>query len=233
MTNARAPRYRLLLLNKPYQVLCKFSDAQNRPTLADYAPPPDVYPAGRLDADSEGLVLLTDFGYLQHLISHPRARLPKTYWVQVEGAPDAAALRRLAEGVDLKDGRSAPAQARLIDPPALWPRNPPIRERQTIPTTWLALTLTEGRNRQVRRMTAAVGYPTLRLVRVAIGPWTLCDLQPGQWVTVPCPQTEPEARSLLERGMERGTQSYAEKRRVTQREERRDTQRSAERNAEG
>jgi 23S rRNA pseudouridine2457 synthase len=222
MTNARAPRYRLLLLNKPYQVLCKFSDAQQRPTLADYVSVPDVYPAGRLDADSEGLVLLTDFGYLQHLISHPRVKLPKTYWVQVEGAPDAAALRRLAEGVDLKDGRSAPAQARLIDPPALWPRNPPIRERQTIPTTWLALTLSEGRNRQVRRMTAAVGYPTLRLVRVAIGPWTLRDLPPGQWVAAPCPQTEPEARSLLERGMQR------EERRDTQREERRDTQRSAE-----
>lgn len=178
---------RLLLLNKPYGVHCKFTDAAGRPTLADHVPVPGVYPAGRLDADSEGLVVLTDDGALQHRIADPRHKLAKTYWAQVEGIPTADALGQLARGVRLKDGPTRPAEARLIPAPPLWPRDPPIRERRAIPTAWLELVLREGRNRQVRRMTAAVGFPTLRLVRVAIGPWHLDDLQPGAWREVPVP----------------------------------------------
>jgi 23S rRNA pseudouridine2457 synthase len=155
--------------------------------LADHIAVPGVYPAGRLDLDSEGLVLLTDAGWLQSWVSHPRHKLPKRYWVQVEGEPTDAALRRLAAGVQLRDGLTRPAQVQVIEPPPVWPRRPPIRQRKTIPTTWLALTLVEGRNRQVRRMTAAVGHPTLRLIREAIGPWKLGDLQPGQWREVACP----------------------------------------------
>jgi 23S rRNA pseudouridine2457 synthase len=173
--------FMILLLNKPYNVLCQFRDGENRATLADYIPQQGVYPAGRLDRDSEGLVILTDQGWLQHRISHPRHKLPKTYWVQVEGEPNAEALQRLREGVVLKDGKTAPAQAKSINEPALWPRNPPIRYRQHIPTSWIEISLREGRNRQVRRMTAAVGHPTLRLIRVRVGPWALDDLQPGQW----------------------------------------------------
>ncbi|MCA9937411.1 MAG: pseudouridine synthase [Anaerolineales bacterium] len=172
---------RLILFNKPYHVLCKFTDREGRPTLADYIPVPDVYAAGRLDYDSEGLVLLTDSGRRQHEISDPRHKLPKTYWVQVEGIPDDAALVRLARGVDLRDGRTRPARVARMDPPAIWPRTPPIRERRSIPTCWLSLTIREGRNRQVRRMTAAVGHPTLRLVRWSVGKWTLGTLQPGEW----------------------------------------------------
>lgn len=176
---------RLIAFNKPYLVLCQFTDPNGRPTLADYLSVPEVYPAGRLDHDSEGLLLLTDSGPLQQRISDPRHKLPKTYWVQVEGAPDATALRHLQQGIDLRDGRTRPATVALIDPPAVWPRTPPIRERRHIPTTWLSLTLTEGRNRQVRRMTAAVGHPTLRLIRSTIGPWSLGTLQPGEWRDVP------------------------------------------------
>lgn len=172
---------RVILLNKPYLVLCQFTDREGRLTLADYLPVPGVYPAGRLDYDSEGLVVLTDDGALQHRISDPRHHLAKTYWVQVEGVPTREALQRLAGGVDLKDGRTRPAQVRVIDEPAVWPRVPPIRERKSIPTSWLELTIREGRNRQVRRMTAAVGFPTLRLIRVAVGPWRLDGLQPGEW----------------------------------------------------
>ncbi|MBV9788693.1 MAG: pseudouridine synthase [Chloroflexi bacterium] len=172
---------RLIVLNKPYLVLCQFSDSEGRPTLADYVSVPAVYPAGRLDHDSEGLVLLTDSGRLQERISDPRHKLPKTYWVQVEGEPSPGALQQLEQGVDLKDGRTRPATAKLIEPPDVWPRTPPIRERRNIPTAWLSLTITEGRNRQVRRMTAAVGYPTLRLIRAAVGPWSLGMLQPGEW----------------------------------------------------
>ncbi|MGE3276867.1 MAG: pseudouridine synthase [Vicinamibacterales bacterium] len=171
----------LILLNKPYGVLCQFTDGAGRPTLADYVPVPRVYPAGRLDADSEGLVLLTDDGATQARVAHPAHKLPKVYWVQVEGLPDDAALAALRAGVTLKDGRTRPARAAVLDPPSLWPRVPPIRERRHIPTSWIALTLTEGRNRQVRRMTAAVGHPTLRLVRWAIGDWTLEGLEPGAW----------------------------------------------------
>jgi len=178
---------RLILFNKPYRVLCQFTDREGRATLADYLPVPGVYAAGRLDYDSEGLVVLTDDGRLQQRIAHPRHQLEKVYWVQVEGEPDEAALERLRRGVVLRDGPTRPARARLIAPPALWPRDPPIRERKSIPTSWIELALREGRNRQVRRMTAAVGHPTLRLVRVGVGPWRLGDLQPGQWKEVEPP----------------------------------------------
>ncbi|EMR12813.1 ribosomal large subunit pseudouridine synthase E [Methylophaga lonarensis MPL] len=176
---------RLLLLNKPFDVLTQFTDEQGRSTLKDYVDLVGVYPAGRLDRDSEGLVLLTDDGQLQHHISDPRHKLTKTYWVQVENIPDEAALEKLRKGIELKDGKTRPAQARLIDEPAnLWPRTPPVRFRQAIPTQWLELKISEGKNRQVRRMTAAVGFPTLRLIRYAIGPWTIDELAPGQWRAV-------------------------------------------------
>lgn len=174
----------LILFNKPYQVMCQFSPSPGRQSLADYLPIPDIYPAGRLDADSEGLVLLTDDGKLQHALSHPARKQPKTYIVQVEGAPDAAQLARLCGPLDLGDFITQPCHARQILAPAwLWPRDPPIRQRASNPTSWLAMTLTEGKNRQVRRMTAAVGLPTLRLVRIAIGPFTLAShpLLPGEW----------------------------------------------------
>jgi 23S rRNA pseudouridine2457 synthase len=173
---------RLILFNKPYAVLSQFTDRDGRATLADYLAIPEVHLAGRLDRDSEGLLILTDDGAWQAQISHPRYKLPKTYWVQVEGTPTREALARLRKGVRLADGLTAPAQVRLIAEPAgLWSRQPPIRYRVAIPTAWLALTLREGRNRQVRRMTAAVGYPTLRLIRCRIGPWTLTGLAPGAW----------------------------------------------------
>lgn len=173
---------RLILFNKPFGVLTQFSAVAGRQTLKDYLPLPDIYAAGRLDADSEGLLLLTDDGRLQHRISHPRHKQAKTYWAQVEGAPTAEALARLRGGLDLGDFHTRPCQADLIEePPGLWPRTPPIRYRKEIPTYWLAITLTEGKNRQVRRMTAKVGLPTLRLIRWSIGGWTLAGLAPGQW----------------------------------------------------
>jgi 23S rRNA pseudouridine2457 synthase len=172
----------ILLFNKPYGVICQFSRDGMHPTLADYIAVPDVYPAGRLDTDSEGLVLLTDDGALQHRITDPKHKLPKTYRVQVEGVPDETALEHLRRGVMLKDGMTLPAEARWIEEPAgIWPRNPPVRFRKAIPTRWIELTLREGRNRQVRRMTAAVGLPTLRLIRHGIGEWTLDGLEPGMW----------------------------------------------------
>jgi 23S rRNA pseudouridine2457 synthase len=173
---------RLILFNKPHGVLSQFSDeGSGHPTLADYIAVPGVYPAGRLDRDSEGLLLLTDDGGLQARIADPRYKLAKTYWVQVEGEPDDAAIAALRDGVRLKDGVTRPATAERIDPPALWPRDPPVRFRKSVPDCWIALTIREGRNRQVRRMTAAVGHPTLRLVRWRIGDWTLDGLAPGAW----------------------------------------------------
>lgn len=183
----------LILLNKPSGVLTQFTDAAGRATLADFVDVPGVYPAGRLDRDSEGLVLLTDDGRLQARISEPRFKLAKHYWVQVEGTVTAEMLEQLAAGVELRDGLTAPAIARAIEAPPLWPRNPPIRHRANRPTAWLEIVITEGRNRQVRRMTAAVGLPTLRLVRHRIGDWRLDDLQPGQWHrhTVHLPRPKP------------------------------------------
>jgi 23S rRNA pseudouridine2457 synthase len=173
---------RILLFNKPFGVICQFSRDGLHPTLADYIPVPDFYPAGRLDTDSEGLLVLTDDGQLQHRITDPKHKLPKTYWVQVEGVPDEAALERLRCGVKLSDFTTQPAEVRLMDEPVkLWPRNPPIRERKNIPTSWLELTIREGKNRQVRRMTAAVGFPTLRLIRYRIGEWTLGGVGQGEW----------------------------------------------------
>ena len=177
----------LLLFNKPFQVMCQFTDHAGRKTLADYVDVPNVYAAGRLDYDSEGLLLLTNVGWLQHLIAEPRYKLPKTYLVQVEREPDADALRQLANGVMLNDGMTKPAEVDLIEAPNVWERVPPIRERKSVPTAWLRMTITEGRNRQVRRMTAAVGHPTLRLIRERIGEWSLGDLQPGEWREVAVP----------------------------------------------
>ena len=176
----------IVLLNKPYDVLCQFSDGDGRHTLADVVGSSiarDFYPAGRLDRDSEGLVLLTNDGALQHRISHPQHKLPKTYWVQVDGEIDALATEKLAEGVVLNDGKTAPAKVKKITEPKIWLRDPPVRQRKNTPTSWIELTITEGRNRQVRRMTAAVGYPTLRLIRRAIGHWRLDGLAPGEFRT--------------------------------------------------
>jgi len=172
---------RLILFNKPFGVLTQFRASEHGRTLAEFIRLPDVHPAGRLDKDSEGLLLLTDDGRLQHRLTDPRHKLPKTYWVQVEGGPTEEALERLRRGVVLDDQRTRPAQVRRLPEPALWPRDPPIRFRKNIPTSWLEIVLTEGRNRQVRRMTAVVGFPTLRLVRVAIGPYALDGLAPGEW----------------------------------------------------
>lgn len=175
----------LIAFNKPFGVLSQFTDkgteGSPRPTLSDFIDQPGVYPAGRLDRDSEGLLLLTDDGRLQARISHPDYKAPKTYFAQVEGAPNEEALARLRTGVMLKDGPTRPARVHHIDPPDLWPRDPPVRHRKSVPDHWIELTITEGRNRQVRRMTAHVGLPTLRLVRVRIGDWSLKDLAPGAW----------------------------------------------------
>lgn len=174
----------LVLFNKPYGVLSQFTDRGSpttRATLSDFVKIPGIYPAGRLDRDSEGLLLLTDDGRLQARIADPRFKLPKTYLVQVEGTPAEGTLDRLRTGVLLNDGPTRPAEVERIEDPALWPRDPPIRVRASIPDCWLKLTIREGRNRQVRRMTAAVGHPTLRLVRWQIGDWTLGDLSPGEW----------------------------------------------------
>ncbi|MET3928232.1 23S rRNA pseudouridine2457 synthase [Lysobacter sp. OAE881] len=173
----------LIALNKPYGVLCQFTDRSTPPrrTLAEFGLPPDVYAAGRLDHDSEGLLLLTDDGALAHRLTDPRHKEPKTYWVQVEGEPSDAQIEALQRGVLLNDGPTRPAKVQRLDAPALWPRDPPVRFRKTVPDAWLEITISEGRNRQVRRMTAAVGLPTLRLVRVAIGSHRLDDLAPGQW----------------------------------------------------
>ncbi len=172
---------RLILFNKPYLVLCQFTDPNGRPCLRDYISIPGVYAAGRLDYDSEGLVILTDSGKLQHEITDPTNKLPKKYWVQVEGTPAREELSKLERGIELRDGHTHPAKIDFLPEPQIWPRNPPIRFRKEIPTTWLEVILMEGRKRQIRRMTAAIGYPTLRLIRIAIGKWPLGTLQPGEW----------------------------------------------------
>lgn len=191
---------RILLFNKPFRVLTQFTDPEGRSTLADFISVPGVYAAGRLDFDSEGLLILTDDGRLQQQLANPAFKLPKTYCVQVEGQITDEALERLRRGVRLKDGPTRPARARRIAPPSwLWPRNPPVRFRREQPTSWLELTITEGRNRQVRRMTAQVGFPTLRLIRFSIGNWSLEGLAPGQWreeqVHLPAPSRRPASRS--------------------------------------
>lgn len=173
---------KIILFNKPYDVLCQFTDAQGRTTLADFITEKDIYAAGRLDRDSEGLLILTDDGQLQNKITDPRHKLEKTYLAQVEGEITDAAIQQLQHGVKLKDGMTRPAKARIIDEPEwLWPRQPPIRERKNIPTSWLELKIAEGKNRQIRRMTAAVGFPTLRLIRESVGKWQLDGLQLGKF----------------------------------------------------
>lgn len=174
----------LIAFNKPFGVLTQFTDADGRQTLKDYIDVPNVYAAGRLDKDSEGLLLLTDDGQLNQKIANPKKKMPKTYWVQVDGEVTEQALEVLRQGVELKDGVTKPAKAKRIDEPMLWPRNPPVRFRKHIPTSWVEVIIREGKNRQVRRMTAAVGFPTLRLVRVQIGPWKLANLAPGEWQSI-------------------------------------------------
>ncbi len=173
---------RIIVFNKPYDVLSQFTDREERGTLADFIPVPGVYPAGRLDRDSEGLLVLTDDQTLRDKIMHPRHKMSKTYWAQVEGAPGDGELAPLREGIELKDGPTLPARVKRMDEPAsLWPRDPPIRMRKSVPDSWIELTISEGRNRQVRRMCAAIGFPVLRLIRYRVGSWTIDGLQPGEW----------------------------------------------------
>lgn len=181
MTPTEKGNVKIVLFNKPYGVLTQFTDKSGRPTLGDFIPIKEVYPAGRLDKDSEGLVVLTNDGPLQHQISNPKYKLEKTYLVQVEGKPDEAVVNRLQLGVMLKDGKTAPAKAKIVKAPKVWDRDPPIRHRENIPTSWLEIKVTQGKNRIIRRMTAAVGFPTLRLIRTGVGNWTIKELPPGKW----------------------------------------------------
>jgi len=208
----------LIIFNKPFQVLSQFTDERadrRRATLAEWIDQPGFYPAGRLDYDSEGLLLLTNEGTLQHRIASPRNKMPKTYWVQVEGDIPDSAIEQLSQGVVLKDGVTSPAKAQRIPEPEVWPRTPPVRHRESVPTSWLELTITEGRNRQVRRMTAAVGYPTLRLIRCRIGDWTITGLQPGEYrretVHLPQPAT---GRGKPGTGGKTGRRNQSRKRRT-------------------
>ena len=180
----RPSEQKIVLFNKPFDVLCQFTDQEGRQTLADFVSIKDIYAAGRLDRDSEGLLVLTNDGQLQNKLASPKHKTSKTYWVQVEGVPTQHAIAQLCEGVELKDGMTLPAKVEMIDEPNIWPRTPPIRERQNIPTTWLSVTLTEGRNRQVRRMTAHIGHPTLRLIRYRVGQWTIEGIENGQFKDV-------------------------------------------------
>ncbi len=179
---------KIILFNKPFNTLTQFTGEPGDSTLADFIPVKDVYAAGRLDKDSEGLLVLTNDGILQARLTQPKSKSPKTYWVQVEGIPSEDSLNRLRNGVELNDGWTLPAGIELMQEPTIWDRNPPIRHRPSIPTSWIAITLEEGRNRQVRRMTAAVGHPTLRLIRHRMGEWTVDDMQPGEWKEVSLPQ---------------------------------------------
>tara|TARA_R110000868_G_scaffold84487_1_gene238116 strand:+ start:219 stop:758 length:540 start_codon:yes stop_codon:yes gene_type:complete len=175
---------KIILFNKPFQVLSQFEDENNRQTLKKYIPIKEVYPAGRLDYDSEGLMILTNCGKTQHKISDPKNKMSKTYWVQIENIPTALDLKKIRNGIQIKDHQCLPAQIKIIDEPLIWERVPPIRERKSIPTCWLELSICEGKNRQVRRMTAAMGFPTLRLIRVKIGPWQLNQLKPGEYKVI-------------------------------------------------
>lgn len=175
---------KIILFNKPFQVLSQFEDENNRQTLKKYIPIKEVYPAGRLDYDSEGLMILTNCGKTQHKISDPQNKMSKTYWVQIENIPTELDLKKIRDGIQIKDHHCLPAQVKIIDEPLIWERVPPIRERKSIPTCWLELSICEGKNRQVRRMTAAMGFPTLRLIRVKIGPWQLNQLKPGEYTSI-------------------------------------------------
>lgn len=192
LSNPKRPRgpQKIILFNKPFNVLTQFSGESGDKTLADYISIKDIYPAGRLDKDSEGLLVLTNDGILQARLTQPQSKQPKTYWVQVEGSPSDDDLEQLRKGVTLKDGLTLPADIERMEQPEIWDRTPPIRERKNIPTTWLALTLREGRNRQVRRMTAHIGFPTLRLIRYKMADWTVDDLAPGEWREVTLPESQ-------------------------------------------